>query len=66
MGKKRLLVITQAVDPTDSALGFFCEWLEMMAADPRIATVEVWCLREGEWSPLPREGGWKEKPANVT
>lgn len=57
MEKKRLLVITQAVDPTDSALGFFCEWLDAIAADPRVGSVDVWCLREGEW---------KEKPANVT
>lgn len=53
MGHK-LLIITQAVDPADSALGFFCEWLENFS---KYATaIEVWCLREGEW---------KEKPANI-
>ncbi len=53
----RILIITQVVDPADSDLGFFCEWLWTFVADPRVTSVEVWCLREGEW---------KEKPANVT
>lgn len=57
MQTKRLLVITQAVDPDDSALGFFCAWLSEMAKDARVGSVEVWCLREGHWP---------EKPPNVT
>jgi len=56
MPNRRLLIVTQAVDPKDSALGFFCEWIQTIASDPRVQTVEIWCLREGEWS---------EKPANV-
>lgn len=52
----KLLLITQAVDPADSALGFFCEWIEEMARDPRVASIDVWCLRSGEWM---------SKPANV-
>ncbi|MFA5935801.1 MAG: glycosyltransferase family 4 protein [Patescibacteria group bacterium] len=55
--QKKLLMVTQAVDPQDSALGFFCEWITEFVVDPRVGTIEVWCLREGEW---------KEKPQNVT
>lgn len=54
---KRLLIVTQAVDQEDSALGFFCEWLEAFAADAHIKSVEVWCLRNGKWD---------TKPSNVT
>ncbi len=41
----RLLVVTQAVDADDSALGFFHRWLEEFA--PRFNTIEVICLKEG-------------------
>jgi glycosyltransferase involved in cell wall biosynthesis len=55
--KKRLLIVTQAVDQEDSALGFFCEWIEAFAKDHRIETVDVWCLRNGKWD---------SKPSNVS
>jgi len=55
-GRKNLLIITQVVDPAHSNLGFFCEWISTFAKDPNVATVEAWCLHEGEW---------KERPTNV-
>lgn len=54
--KRRILLITQVVDPSDSTLGFFCEWISELATHPSIESVEVWCLREGAWD---------EKPENV-
>lgn len=40
----RLLVVTQAVDTEDRALGFFHEWLKMLAQG---RDLEVVCLKEG-------------------
>ena len=42
----RLLILTQAVDRSDSNLAFFHSWVEAFAA--RCDTVTVVCLREGE------------------
>ncbi|MEK7109464.1 MAG: glycosyltransferase family 4 protein [Patescibacteria group bacterium] len=44
----RLLVITQAVDTEDQALGFFHRWLEELAQ--KFETLEVICLKEGKHS----------------
>jgi glycosyltransferase involved in cell wall biosynthesis len=41
----RLLVVTQAVDQDDPALGFFHPWLEELSR--HFDTVEVICLKEG-------------------
>ncbi len=41
----RLLVLTQAVDRTDAALGFFHTWLESFSS--RFESIEVVCLKEG-------------------
>ena len=43
---KKLLIVTQAVDENDSALGFFTRWIAGLA--PGFANVEVICLREGK------------------
>ncbi len=42
----KILVITQAVDTQDTALGFFHRWIEEFAL--RMEYVDVICLREGE------------------
>ena len=44
----RLLIVTQAVDRTDSDLGFFVRWIEEFAK--HCENVIVICLREGEYS----------------
>ncbi len=41
----KLLIITQAVDQNDPALGFFHRWIEEFAA--RCESIHVLCLREG-------------------
>ena len=41
----KLLIVTQAVDTGDQALGFFHRWIEVFA--PQFETVEVVCLKEG-------------------
>ncbi|MEK7655968.1 MAG: glycosyltransferase family 4 protein [Patescibacteria group bacterium] len=61
----RLLVITQAVDQEDSALGFFCEWLEAFAADARVESVEVLCLRNGKWDSMPSNVSIKILPSGI-
>lgn len=43
----RLLVITQAVDSDDLALGFFVRWLQELAEHTE--QVEVICLKKGEY-----------------
>ncbi len=44
----KLLILTQAVDKTDSNLGFFHRWVEEFAA--HCEQVTVICLRRGEYS----------------
>ena len=44
----KLLIATQAVDKTDSNLGFFHRWIEEFAAHCELVTVV--CLRRGEYS----------------
>lgn len=44
----KLLVITQAVDTNDQALGFFHRWLEVFAG--KFERIEVVCLKEGAHS----------------
>lgn len=44
----KLLVVTQAVDSEDPALGFFVRWLEEFAK--RVERLEVICLKEGKHS----------------
>jgi len=44
----KLLIITQAVDTTDSNLGFFHGWIEEFAR--HCSKVTVICLREGKHS----------------
>ena len=41
----RILIVTQAVDQDDPALGFFHRWLEEFT--PRFESIEVICLKEG-------------------
>lgn len=41
----KLLIVTQAVDTGDKALGFFHRWIEVFA--PQFETIEVVCLKEG-------------------
>ena len=48
-----IMVATQALDEDDPALGFFCRWLDALAA--RVPAVTAVCLRRGRYSP----------PANV-
>ncbi|MDP2594123.1 MAG: glycosyltransferase family 4 protein [bacterium] len=47
----RILIVTQAVDQDDPALGFFHRWLEEFA--PRFESIEVICLKSGR-SDLPK------------
>jgi len=47
----RILIVTQAVDQDDQALGFFHRWLEEFA--PRFESIEVICLKSGR-SDLPK------------
>ncbi len=61
--KRRLLIITQAVDQEDSALGFFCEWLEGFSKESRIESVEVWCLRKAKWDNQPSNVSIKILPS---
>lgn len=49
----KLLIITQAVDSTDSVLGFFVRWIQEFAK--HAVQVEVICLKEGKY----------DLPANV-
>ena len=42
----KLLIVTQAVDTEDPALGFFCSWIEEFAKHAE--RVEVICLKEGK------------------
>lgn len=49
----KILICTQAVDSTDSNLGFFVEWIRTFAE--HCESVEVVCLREGSY----------DLPANV-
>lgn len=44
--KRKLLIVTQAVDRDDPVLGFFCRWVEEFAKHAE--RVEVICLREGK------------------
>lgn len=44
----RLLVVTQAVDSMDPALGFFVRWIEELSK--RAESVEVICLKKGTYS----------------
>ncbi|MDR3546822.1 MAG: glycosyltransferase [Candidatus Pacebacteria bacterium] len=41
----KLLILTQAVDTTDPVLGFFHEWIRVLAS--RFEQIEVICLKEG-------------------
>ncbi len=47
----KLLIVTQAVDTGDPALGFFIHWVEEFAA--RVESVELTCLKEGGRDALP-------------
>ena len=47
----KLLIVTQAVDSEDPALGFFIRWVEEFAK--HVESIEVICLREGEHDALP-------------
>ena len=40
---KKLLIVTQAVDTEEPALGFFVRWIEELAK--RVESVEVICLK---------------------
>lgn len=42
----RLLIVAQAVDERDPALGFFIRWIEALSA--KFDSLEVVCLKEGE------------------
>ena len=44
----RLLIVTQAVDRTDSDLGFFVRWIEEFAQ--HCEKVTVICLRKGKYA----------------
>ena len=46
-----IMVATQALDEDDPALGFFCRWLDALAA--RVPAVTAVCLRRGRYSPPP-------------
>jgi glycosyltransferase involved in cell wall biosynthesis len=43
----KLLILTQVVDRTDTALSFFHSWIEAMA--PKFERIDVICLKEGEY-----------------
>ena len=47
----KLLIVTQAVDTEDPALGFFVRWIEEFAK--HAGRVEVICLKEGKHEALP-------------
>lgn len=47
----KLLIVTQAVDTEDPALGFFVRWIEEFAR--HVAHIEVICLKEGKHDSLP-------------
>ncbi|OYV63112.1 MAG: hypothetical protein B7X03_03150 [Parcubacteria group bacterium 21-58-10] len=47
----KLLIVTQAVDTEDSALGFFVRWVEEFAK--HVESIEVICLKEGKHDSLP-------------
>ena len=47
----KLLIVTQAVDTEDPALGFFVRWIEEFAKHAE--RVEVICLKEGKHDSLP-------------
>ena len=63
----RLLIVTQAVDQDDPALGFFHRWIEELAA--HFERVEVICLKEGLYAlpsnvrvhSLGKEGGVRSR-----
>jgi len=42
----RLLIVTQAIDAEDPALGFFLRWVESLAE--RVDHIEIICLKEGK------------------
>lgn len=44
----KLLIVTQAVDSTDPALGFFVRWIEELAKHTE--QIEVICLRKGNYT----------------
>jgi glycosyltransferase involved in cell wall biosynthesis len=45
----RLFVVTQALDADDTVLGFFCRWVDELAA--RSESVVAACLRRGRYEP---------------
>ena len=47
----KLLIVTQAVDADDPALGFFVGWIQEFAK--HVQNVEVICLKEGKHDALP-------------
>jgi glycosyltransferase involved in cell wall biosynthesis len=53
---KKLLIVTEAVDPSETNLGFFCNWIRELSVHPSVGSIDVWCLREGVWP---------DRPANV-
>ena len=47
----KLLIVTQAVDANDPALGFFVRWIEEFSK--HVESIEVICLKEGKHDALP-------------
>lgn len=50
---KPFIVITEAVNPNDSSLGFFCSWITAFARELEPRPIEVWCLRSSAWPDQP-------------